>query len=41
MLEVSMLLEGSQSLFVLRDVADLLEILLLLGVLLLEKLLLQ
>ena len=41
MLEVSMLLEGSQSLLVLCDVADLLEILLLLGVLLLEKLLLQ
>ena len=41
MLEVSMLLEGSQSLLVLGDVADLLEILLLLGVLLLEKLLLQ
>jgi hypothetical protein len=36
-----MLLEGSQSLFVLGDVADLLEILLLLGVFLLEKLLLQ
>ena len=41
MLEVSMLLEGSQSLLVLGDVADLLEILLLLGVLFLEKLLLQ
>ena len=41
MLEVSMLLEGSQSLLVLGDVADLLEILLLLGVLLLEKLLFQ
>jgi hypothetical protein len=36
-----MLLEGSQSLLVLGDVADLLEILLLLGVLFLEKLLLQ
>jgi len=36
-----MLLEGCQSLLVLGDVADLLEILLLLGVLLLEKLLLQ
>jgi hypothetical protein len=41
LLEVSMLLEGSQSLLVLGDVADLLEILLLLGVLLLEKLLFQ